>query len=871
MPSFVKRHKKTVNPAGGVNPALEPNVGQYGWTSYDAANVNQIIQYVDLCKKYAEEAKGAAEYIQSTYEGLKDLIIYLEEIYGKIKPIADSIESMYIDVSRWHKEVMVARIEVDLDRIKAAESAAGAKLSEETAIEAATSAFRSKIAAKDSEDQSLIYLEESRGLAEELRAGQVYRGTWNPKTAAWPDNGGTNSVWDVILDAGTSSIDYGGFTWNAGDRLLYIVAETKYDQLKTGSGVLSVNGLTGAVTLDAAAVGAIPVSGGDSTGILGATHFTITNPEGYIQDYGGNGLLQTTDKYGAVVVGNGTKDTYLHYKDGLIARNKNNMDYQIYHEGRKPSPQELGAMVDTATINGKLVKTNPTITLAELGGYPTSGGHLGGPMVSRDVVRVNSAANPIMELHAEGTTAAMLWIDKSNSYLNLSRSTGSSVEASRLMSFLDNGVSKFYNALESTSTLIARSFNGQKYVAFEAHDTSHPLISFDPADGGGARVGITFNGKEIAFAQRPAAGDIRVGNDGGLKFSPYGDFSGVSWGMGVNGDNGWLNIHQYQNGVWAQAPLQFDPFGRTTYINNTMVTGNHRIKQPAGSIPAQEYLVEGVHAAMWYLHPQNASMVLATTNGGFDASKDRMVITAHGDVVAGYRVISNYNGNRAWGNMDEAAFVAQLGASSVAGALNGLISRRLHNPGQWNLEQFYGSYSSTNDPNHVEHVFSVNDGGAFSRPWRLRSDGLLMSPGYTVGGGMAYWTIHAGGMIDGTTWGGQLDSWIALYYQPKSDAQFKKNIQPSTKSALDDVKRIEFKSFDWEEGHSTKDDVRVEIGMISQDLEAIDTTYTRDIPITENGEVVNHSKSLDTANLLSLALKAIQELEERVAILEGRP
>lgn len=871
MPSFVKRRKATENPAGGINPALEPNVGQYGWTSYDAANVNQLIQYVDQCKKYAEIAKGAAEYIESTFEGLKDLITYLEEIYDKIKPIADEIDSIYTDVSRWHKEVMVARIETQLYRNEASAFSNNADLSAKDAAASAEAALHSENNAKIYETNSFTYLNESREIAEDLRKGQVYRGTWNPSTGAFPNHGGTNSVWDVVLDAGTDSLVFGGFTWHNGDRLLYILADLKWDQLKTGSGVLSVNGKTGSVTLSASEVGAIPVSGGTLTGDLIAPNYIFSGDDAVLFDNRGGPIVQTTKTFNANLFGNGANETYIVYKDNLRARDKNNNDYTIFHSGRPPSPQEVGAVSDSATVNGKLVKDNPTITLAELGGFPNTGaGGLNGPLTCNGVVRVNAeTGNPIFELHSWGVTGAMSWIDRATGNWNFSSSNGGGAEAKRFMSFTTQGVGKIYNTLEATTAVSARSVNGQKFIDLEAHDNGNPYISFDPADGGGGRVGITFDGKEAAFGQRVAAGDVRVGNDGGLKFSPFSDLGGVSWGMGIEAASGYLNLHQYANGVWQQAPLQFDPTARTTFINNILnVTAGHILSQRTSSPIGVEMLVPGQHASMLWMD-NSANMNFAGSNGSGAEITRRMTLTAAGAGSFANQIISGYPNNRGWGGVGQSAFYQ--GEVRVGdGSLTGLITGWRHYPGVYNLEMGMGQIFSS-DVNASGNVLWSNDGGSYNRVWVFRNSGAMDAP-------QGVWFMDASGLQWAVGYGSQyLHTWCSSNFAPISDARWKDVLGDSTESANAIVDRLQFKRFEWIEGERKGE--TVEIGLIAQEVEAIDPHYTKDVQTFDGeGNVDTEIKTLDTAALLSLALKAIQEqnvriqeLEDRITTLEGKP
>lgn len=92
-----------------------------------------------------------------------------------------------------------------------------------------------------------------------------------------------------------------------------------------------------------------------------------------------------------------------------------------------------------------------------------------------------------------------------------------------------------------------------------------------------------------------------------------------------------------------------------------------------------------------------------------------------------------------------------------------------------------------------------------------------------------------------------------------SDARLKENIRPSVQDSLAKVRALSFKSFNFKPGH---DDGREhKAGLIAQDLEALDP------------ELVDSSgtwKQPRVWELLCVALHAVQQLEARVAVLEGK-
>lgn len=328
MSGFVKRNSvNTVNPAGGVNPAQSPNVGQYGWTSFDSKNVNQIIEYVNLCKEYAQNAKDSADYVEIRFAELQAFMNFIEIVYSELKPIIDQIQPIYqdiifrhddtitrhIDIIRLHNEVTSDKVEINqikedavtetlkvkADAIAETNAIKSATISEATAIKnsaiaditvikgqatseanrakaeadraaaeavkSANSAAASANSATNSSSEAAkaaASAKDAADIAEELRKGQVYRGTWNLQAnASYPPEPDTNSVWDITLNEGSIEYQFDGKKWYWGDRLLYLKdnpAGSRYSQIESGSTVISVNGKGGAVTLDATDVGAAP-------------------------------------------------------------------------------------------------------------------------------------------------------------------------------------------------------------------------------------------------------------------------------------------------------------------------------------------------------------------------------------------------------------------------------------------------------------------------------------------------------------------------------------------------------------------------------------------------------------------------------------
>ena len=128
------------------------------------------------------------------------------------------------------------------------------------------------------------------------------------------------------------------------------------------------------------------------------------------------------------------------------------------------------------------------------------------------------------------------------------------------------------------------------------------------------------------------------------------------------------------------------------------------------------------------------------------------------------------------------------------------------------------------------------------------------------------------GGVSGTHWGGSLSGWVSRNFAPISDATKKRNVKPASESALTDIAKIDFVSYKWRtEDAVTKNMHPVRIGVTAQQLEEIDPAYSRNIETYGEGGVVQTSvKVIDTGNLLTLALKAINELAIKVEALEAK-
>ena len=113
--------------------------------------------------------------------------------------------------------------------------------------------------------------------------------------------------------------------------------------------------------------------------------------------------------------------------------------------------------------------------------------------------------------------------------------------------------------------------------------------------------------------------------------------------------------------------------------------------------------------------------------------------------------------------------------------------------------------------------------------------------------------VNDGTNTDGTWW-----------FKPdasSSDKRLKVNIQDADFEATDFVKKLEFKQFDWKPDKFGYKKPYTNVGLIAQDVEKLDSSLV--YPQGEN-------LALDDFRLGNIALKAIQELSQRIETLERK-
>ena len=94
-----------------------------------------------------------------------------------------------------------------------------------------------------------------------------------------------------------------------------------------------------------------------------------------------------------------------------------------------------------------------------------------------------------------------------------------------------------------------------------------------------------------------------------------------------------------------------------------------------------------------------------------------------------------------------------------------------------------------------------------------------------------------------------------------SDRRLKENIVDCKHNALDYINQFQFREYDWKKQEDRPQPAHTKIGLIAQEVQAVDSTL-----VYENGDTLN----LDNLRLTTIALKAIQELNQKINLMEKK-
>lgn len=360
-----------------TTPVPSNNVSQYGATGIEVEDLETSKLYAEEAAKSAEEAAKSAEAAESSanvsiyYSNLsKEEADRAKREADRSKEYADSIAGGVEDANDAAERARLSAISAQESAENSASSAAAALVSQNEAKASEDNAKISEDRAKVSEDNAKDYADKSQEIYEAFAKGAVYRGGWNPMITptAYPDPLGVNSYWDVYLNAGSSEYEWNGITWHPGDRLIYSVPNAQYFHINGVSGVSSVDGLTGDVTLTDKYVSK---KGDVINGELEVVDTTTLRKELRVQ-----GLLS------------GSNANFV----GFLSENGS----RVYSPFNKPTPDDIGTY-DKATIDsmvnsaGKVDSVNGMTGVVELsasdvGALSLRGGSLTGTLFGTSVV-----------------------------------------------------------------------------------------------------------------------------------------------------------------------------------------------------------------------------------------------------------------------------------------------------------------------------------------------------------------------------------------------------------------------------------------------------------------------------------------------------
>ncbi|WP_311523184.1 phage tail spike protein [uncultured Streptococcus sp.] len=230
----------------------------------------------------------------------------------------------------------------------------------------------------------------------------------------------------------------------------------------------------------------------------------------------------------------------------------------------------------------------------------------------------------------------------------------------------------------------------------------------------------------------------------------------------------------------------------------------------------------------------------------------------------------------------------QLGSYGSFDTVNGGL--QINVPRDYNAKdglgvQFIGSYGRGENVPYGLFIYKDSDftvGGTVE----TSNEFLLTVEGYINANGIG-WMKTGKGSVNGQTtatiglWNSEnvsLDfggSGNDIYYsyngtayslwsvvkQHFSDRRLKENIVDCNHKALDYIQHFQFKEYDWKKQEDRPQQAHTKIGLIAQDVQEIDPTL-----VYENGDTLN----LDNLRLTTIALKAIQELSQRIEALERK-
>lgn len=276
-----------------------------------------------------------------------------------------------------------------------------------------------------------------------------------------------------------------------------------------------------------------------------------------------------------------------------------------------------------------------------------------------------------------------------------------------------------------------------------------------------------------------------------------------------------------------------------------------------------------------------------------DASQIKTGVLTGGKILGGTITGSSIAGGTITGSSISGATLTghtkiQLGSYGSFDVVDGGL--QINVPRDYNAKdglgvQFIGSYGrGTNVP---YGLYIYKDSDLTTNSTALQSDDFIMTvEGYIKAKGIGWFKTDTGsvnGKLTATiglwnsnnvclsfggsgndiyySYNGTAYSLWEIVNKHFSDKRLKENIVECKHKALDYVQQFKFKEYDWKKQEDRPQQAHTKIGLIAQEVQAVDPTL-----VYENGDTLN----LDNLRLTNIALKAIQELSQRIEILERK-
>lgn len=313
---------------------------------------------------------------------------------------------------------------------------------------------------------------------------------------------------------------------------------------------------------------------------------------------------------------------------------------------------------------------------------------------------------------------------------------------------LDGGIDA-KDAIYGRAGLIARSRAGSTSLGIETPESGDPYISARASGEIAAVPVLTFAGKRIRAHKLVHADSMQIQADAGLRFAPTDDWSGTTWGLGINLINRTWGLHRYSDGVWNASPFWVNATG-SVGMSALAVSGGsessyHQVKNTGN--PSVELHEPGKFAVMMYKPQGTATLRFCSSNGSGGEAQGYGGADSDGFFTVAGRYRAHYPAaNRPWTGKGQCGFY-QNDVIVGSGSFVGIVGGTSVFPGQWGLEFGYGNYINTN-PDLCSHILNCTDGSIYHRKWSFRNDGLLETPsGWYISQNGDLWSPRLGNTI----------------------------------------------------------------------------------------------------------------------------